>query len=746
MENLKKIWIRYDQDFSQKMDFKEFKSFMKDLKIQLDNNQTISDLFELIDSDNSGHIDFLEFVTYYKKFLSGEELSPFFTFYAKGKSYLTVIDLKDFITLEQKENIDYFDTSEIIISFKQNAEKSKLNELKNKINTLRESFSNTKQLTVNQETIFDTNSNNNYFETNEKKLLVMPLDEFKLFIYNKNFGKIYNTEKFDVIEDMTKPITDYFINSSHNTYLTGHQLYGESSVDMYTFVLLNGCRLLELDCWDGENNEPIVTHGHTLVTKILLRDCIKAINKYAFIASEYPVFIFIENHLCIKQQDVLADIFISIFGNKLYLLDEDNLPFKYPSPNDLKRKFIVKAKRGKLTRKTITEENIQQIISEENNTERRDSTNKVELRKIFQNKIKNPKKKYLNSFIKFKKGSNQDTYRSSNTIEEHKETGDFKKEISDENIAKSQKDNEIFQSTFFSEIFIKFSHAEEDNIHIETEEKKVNSKQIKKGKDEEACSKLIPLVSLCGVKFKFKKFKGLKLEPWETVTIEEKKGMKLISAYEDRSYMINICKTALLKIYPLRFNSSNSDPTKLWAAGIQIVAMNLQSLKCDWTLLNNVFFRMNKNCGYVLKPSCYRHNSHDTYIEYSYPNSVLSLSLVSGFMLNLLSTDINHNKHSLIIKTYIVGSIQQESNNIAYETKVSTNLLNPIFVNEKYSFHVFQKELSFIYIKILSNNELVARSVIPIQAMSEGLRVIPLYDNQCKEFTDSVLLARVKLE
>lgn len=39
---------------------------------------------------------------------------------------------------------------------------------------------------------------------------------------------------------------------------------------------------MELDCWDGSDNEPVIYHGYTLTSQILFKDVIKAIKEYAF--------------------------------------------------------------------------------------------------------------------------------------------------------------------------------------------------------------------------------------------------------------------------------------------------------------------------------------------------------------------------------------------------------------------------------------------------------------------------------
>lgn len=48
-----------------------------------------------------------------------------------------------------------------------------------------------------------------------------------------------------ITHDMTRPLPEYFISSSHNTYLVGHQLVGDSTVEGYIRALLHSCRSVE---------------------------------------------------------------------------------------------------------------------------------------------------------------------------------------------------------------------------------------------------------------------------------------------------------------------------------------------------------------------------------------------------------------------------------------------------------------------------------------------------------------------
>ena len=77
-------------------------------------------------------------------------------------------------------------------------------------------------------------------------------------------GCIFKPRELDQSHNMDLPLNNYFIASSHNTYLLDGQLRGESSTEAYVNALQRGCKCLELDCWDGPDGEPIIHHGYTL--------------------------------------------------------------------------------------------------------------------------------------------------------------------------------------------------------------------------------------------------------------------------------------------------------------------------------------------------------------------------------------------------------------------------------------------------------------------------------------------------
>eukprot|EP01064_Diplonema_japonicum_P038354 TRINITY_DN925_c0_g1_i10.p1 TRINITY_DN925_c0_g1~~TRINITY_DN925_c0_g1_i10.p1 ORF type:complete len:873 (+),score=225.46 TRINITY_DN925_c0_g1_i10:622-3240(+) len=131
--------------------------------------------------------------------------------------------------------------------------------------------------------------------------------------HNSCYDPSYTTK---VYQDMNQPLTDYFIASSHNTYLDNGQLTGKSSAVAYQNALMLGCRCLEIDCWDGDDGEPIVYHGHTLTTKVKFEEVIKTIDKYAFKRSQYPVILSLEVHTSPDQQTKMGQIMKQVFRRK----------------------------------------------------------------------------------------------------------------------------------------------------------------------------------------------------------------------------------------------------------------------------------------------------------------------------------------------------------------------------------------------------------------------------------------------
>lgn len=196
--------------------------------------------------------------------------------------------------------------------------------------------------------------------TSDAASLTMTLDSFTSFLLSPD-NAAFMGQNSKVHQPMTQPLSDYFISSSHNTYLVGNQLVGNSTIEGYIRALLHSCRSVEcvfhssrystlmadapvsVDIYDGEP-EPVVFHGKTLTSKVSAREVCEAIMKYAFVTSPYPIIISAEIHCSVPQQEMLASIMHEVFGNALVSAPIEGKPFPgpLPSPEDLKGRVLLK--------------------------------------------------------------------------------------------------------------------------------------------------------------------------------------------------------------------------------------------------------------------------------------------------------------------------------------------------------------------------------------------------------------------
>ncbi|XP_038174206.1 1-phosphatidylinositol 4,5-bisphosphate phosphodiesterase zeta-1 [Arvicola amphibius] len=261
----------------------------------------VKQIFKENDRQKQGKITIEEFRAIYRCITHREEIIEIFNTYSKNRKFLSENNLTEFLTQEQYElEINYSASTEIIKKYEP------IDEMKNEGQMSFEGFA---------------------------RYIFSP----ECLLFKDKCKRVY--------QDMNQPLKDYFISSSHNTYLVSDQLIGPSDIWGYVSALVKGCRCLEIDCWDGAENEPVVYHGYTLTSKLLFKTVIQAINKYAFMSSEYPVVLSLENHCSPSQQEVMADILQSTFGDFLLSDMLDEFPDTLPSPEALKFKILVKNKK-----------------------------------------------------------------------------------------------------------------------------------------------------------------------------------------------------------------------------------------------------------------------------------------------------------------------------------------------------------------------------------------------------------------
>ncbi|XP_071324548.1 1-phosphatidylinositol 4,5-bisphosphate phosphodiesterase delta-3-A isoform X1 [Trachinotus anak] len=297
-------WIRgylrrADQNQDGKMSYDEVKRLLQMINIDL-SEQYARCLFKRCDRSGDGRLDHIEIEEFCRELLRRPELDAVFRHYSSNGCVLSTAELRDFLG-DQGED-------------------ASLNHAQSLIHT---------------------------YELNEwaQKNLFMTQNGFTMYMLSLE-NDVFNPDHARVYQDMSRPLAHYYISSSHNTYLTKDQVTSASSTEPYIRALNQGCRCVELDCWDGDKGEPVIYHGHTLTSKVPFKEVIVTIAQYAFKASPYPLILSLENHCSVEQQAVMARHLRTILGSKLLTKPLSDNPLKdLPSPEELKGRILVKGKK-----------------------------------------------------------------------------------------------------------------------------------------------------------------------------------------------------------------------------------------------------------------------------------------------------------------------------------------------------------------------------------------------------------------
>ena len=580
----------------------------------------------------------------------------------------------------------------------------------------------------------------------DESLMQMDLDAFAAFLSSVH-NNIQASKAPEVKLD--RPLNEYFISSSHNTYLLGRQVAGSSSVEAYIRALQKACRCVEIDCWDGPDGRPIVLHGRTMTSSVLFSDCIAVIGKYAFTASPYPLILSLEVHCNAEQQQTMVEIMIGELGERLVTEPYLTNLLSLPSPEELRYRILVKVKPGEDPAVTRPASPVRR--------RKRAFSSPFSRPLILDNSVV-PNGPWLSS-----SPSMSPSEQSSVWIGGRSSTA----------------------ATSMS------SATDESDAHGRSNVPSRRSSTKHK-------SKIIKALGNLGVYtqgLKLNDFSAPESQTYNHVfSVPERRFENLCRDLDTAAQLEKHNMRYLMRVYPsaYRVKSTNPDPLAFWRRGAQMVALNWQTYDLGMQMNEAMFASGSDRSGYVLKPKELRHRS---------------LSPPTMSVGNLAPTTSEANPMKLIEFSVAMISAQQlpqprnfgpdrtldpyieielfsaedKAKGVAWgeggtdasardgtfgigsphrrRTRVEhSNGFNPIF-NETFKLQLKTRYPDLVFVRWTvwnsqdgrnynssGNSEPLATFTAKLSSLEEGYRHLPLYDHNGDQFLFATLFSKVKKE
>ncbi|KAK8936180.1 Phosphoinositide phospholipase C 4 [Platanthera zijinensis] len=515
---------------------------------------------------------------------------------------------------------------------------------------------------------------------------ILWLDDFYQYLFS---GELNHALRSEVHQDMTAPLSHYYIYTGHNSYLTGNQLNSDSSDVPIIDALQRGVRVIELDLWPNSKKDDIdVLHGWTLTTPVSLIKCLRSIKEYAFKASPYPVIITLEDHLTSDLQAKVAEMVIQTFGDMLYYPESETV-MEFPSPECLKRKIILSTK---------------------------------------------PPRECLESKSQITKdGGSQKRMEPAEEDSWGNEVTDFKSELKYGGKENSQKQDD--EGSNVDEV-----RNDDDDGNDDDDDSKVQQNAAPEYKN---------LITIKAGKPKGHLIHALQADTGKVkrLSLSEQQLEKLAASHG--TDIVRFTQKNMLRIYPkgTRVTSSNYNPLLGWMHGAQMVALNMQGYGRSLWLMHG-FYRANGGCGYIKKPDFLIKS--EPYGEVFDPKRILPVKKIlkvkiyvgDGWFMDFKRTYFD--KCSPPDFYARVGIAGVPADCIMKETSTIEDEWTPAWSKE-FAFPLTVPELALLRIEvheydISAKDDFGGQTCLPVSELKPGIRCVPLCNRKGIQYKSVRLL------
>ncbi|KAF8331226.1 phosphoinositide-specific phospholipase C [Amanita rubescens] len=745
----KQYWKGSELEENERLRFGEVEKLCRKMNIH-SSVESLFRLFTQADVKNHGYLDFDDFRRFVKLLKGRPEID---------RLYKKLIRLKN-----EEEGVFDFKTFEY---FMREVQKSRLSHVE-----LRE--------------LFDKHASYNEGEDNaevhQERATTLSLSAFTSFLMSADNAAFVDQHN-KVWHDMTRPLSDYFIASSHNTYLVGHQLVGVSTVEGYIRALLHSCRSVEVDIYDGDV-EPMVFHGKSFTSKVSLREVCHAIIKYGFVVSPWPIIISAEMHCSVPQQDMIAEILIEVFGSALVRVGPEGRTkvTELPSPEELKGRILFKTKDVTALRQESSDGT--DVFLETSGTSSASDSDAlqevaVDIGMGRKGSGSGAAAGSSSPMISPKITFSPPIQAARTVIQRVRHVGRSPSSTSDSGLGSSPGNSFLRQlsrsETNFPDILSPglspkpSSFPPPSPLRTPTPSTKSLTAKPKISPNLQSL-----LVYTIGVKFQGIN-KKVDYSPEHMFSLSETTANKIIRPRTDGSSgmydLIKHCRKHLVRIYPkgLRVSSSNYEPHRYWSAGAQLVAINWQTFDLGY-MINHAMFQRNGRSGYVLKPAALRSGGEGkkALLLGRRTRYWLDLTVISGQQLPRLKDSSGREMvdrpvlHPYVEVTVHVPDWTEEmeagattmARSVTYRTSaVKNNGFNPVWEEQiRIPFECVGDMWDLVFVRFVVRQEdgkddedPLAVYCVSLGSLGQGYRHLPLHDAQLSQYLFSTLFVKVQV-